>query len=82
MHAASSRPDSAKGEAIVLFTTDASLRREGLSAAAKFLKAPELAVPRDLRVVDEIPLLGTGKTDYLRLKEWAAQSVATLEANA
>jgi acyl-[acyl-carrier-protein]-phospholipid O-acyltransferase/long-chain-fatty-acid--[acyl-carrier-protein] ligase len=72
MHAASSRPDSAKGEAIVLFTTDASLRRERLSAAAKILQAPELAVPRDIRVVDEIPLLGTGKTDYLRLKEWAA----------
>jgi acyl-[acyl-carrier-protein]-phospholipid O-acyltransferase/long-chain-fatty-acid--[acyl-carrier-protein] ligase len=82
MHAASSRPDSAKGEAIVLFTTDASLRREGLTAAAKTLQAPELAVPRDIRVVDEIPLLGTGKTDYLRLKEWAAKSVATLEANA
>jgi acyl-[acyl-carrier-protein]-phospholipid O-acyltransferase / long-chain-fatty-acid--[acyl-carrier-protein] ligase len=82
MHAASSRPDSAKGEAIVLFTTDASLRRESLSAAAKVLQAPELAVPRDIRVVDEIPLLGTGKTDYLRLKEWAAKTVATPEANA
>jgi acyl-[acyl-carrier-protein]-phospholipid O-acyltransferase/long-chain-fatty-acid--[acyl-carrier-protein] ligase len=75
MHAASSRPDSAKGEAIVLFTTDASLRRERLSAAAKILQAPELAVPRDIRIVDEIPLLGTGKTDYLRLREWAAKSV-------
>jgi len=74
MHAASSRPDSAKGEAIVLFTTDASLRRERLSAAAKILQAPDLAVPRDIRVVDEIPLLGTGKTDYLRLKEWAAKA--------
>jgi acyl-[acyl-carrier-protein]-phospholipid O-acyltransferase/long-chain-fatty-acid--[acyl-carrier-protein] ligase len=82
MHAASSRPDSAKGEAIVLFTTDASLRREGLSAAARTLQAPELAVPRDIRVIDEIPLLGTGKTDYLRLKEWAAKSVDTIEANA
>jgi acyl-[acyl-carrier-protein]-phospholipid O-acyltransferase/long-chain-fatty-acid--[acyl-carrier-protein] ligase len=82
MHAASSRPDSAKGEAIVLFTTDASLRREGLSAAAKILQAPELAVPRDIRVVDEIPLLGTGKTDYLRLKEWAATTADRLEANA
>jgi acyl-[acyl-carrier-protein]-phospholipid O-acyltransferase / long-chain-fatty-acid--[acyl-carrier-protein] ligase len=82
MHAASSRPDSAKGEAIVLFTTDASLRRDRLSAAAKILQAPELAVPRDIRVVDEIPLLGTGKTDYLRLKEWAVKSVDALEASA
>ena len=82
IHAASSRPDSAKGEAIVLFTTDASLRRERLSAAAKILQAPELAVPRDIRVVDEIPLLGTGKTDYLRLKEWAAKTVDALETSA
>jgi acyl-[acyl-carrier-protein]-phospholipid O-acyltransferase / long-chain-fatty-acid--[acyl-carrier-protein] ligase len=82
MHAASSRPDSAKGEAIVLFTTDVSLRRERLSAAAKILQAPELAVPRDIRFVDEIPLLGTGKTDYLRLKEWAAKTGAPLEASA
>jgi acyl-[acyl-carrier-protein]-phospholipid O-acyltransferase/long-chain-fatty-acid--[acyl-carrier-protein] ligase len=82
MHAASSRPDSAKGEAIVLFTTDASLRREGLSAAAKILQAPELAVPRDIRVVAEIPLLGTGKTDYLRLKEWAAKTGDLIEASA
>jgi acyl-[acyl-carrier-protein]-phospholipid O-acyltransferase/long-chain-fatty-acid--[acyl-carrier-protein] ligase len=81
MHAASSRPDAAKGEAIVLFTTDASLRRERLSAAAKTLQAPELAVPRDIRIIDEIPLLGTGKTDYLRLKEWAAKAVDSLEAN-
>jgi acyl-[acyl-carrier-protein]-phospholipid O-acyltransferase/long-chain-fatty-acid--[acyl-carrier-protein] ligase len=82
MHAASSRPDSAKGEAIVLFTTDASLRREGLSAAAKILQAPELAVPRDIRVVAEIPLLGTGKTDYLRLKEWAAKTGDLIETSA
>jgi acyl-[acyl-carrier-protein]-phospholipid O-acyltransferase / long-chain-fatty-acid--[acyl-carrier-protein] ligase len=82
MHAASSRADSAKGEAIVLYTTDASLRRERLSAAAKILQAPELAVPRDIRVVGEIPLLGTGKIDYLRLKEWAAKAVDALEASA
>ncbi len=82
MHAASSRADSAKGEAIVLFTTDASLRRERLSTAAKILQAPELAVPRDIRVVDGIPLLGTGKTDYLQLKEWAARTVDAVGTSA
>jgi acyl-[acyl-carrier-protein]-phospholipid O-acyltransferase / long-chain-fatty-acid--[acyl-carrier-protein] ligase len=49
-----------------------------LIAAAKILQAPELAVPRDIRVVDEIPLLGTGKTDYLRLREWASKTVDAL----
>jgi len=72
MHAASTRADAAKGEAIVLFTTAPALRREQLVAAARLIGAPELAVPRDIRVVVAIPLLGSGKTDYVRLKELAA----------
>ena len=73
-HAASSRPDASKGEAIVLFTTATNLLRDTLVAAAKSLGAPELAVPRTIRQVDAIPLLGSGKTDYVRLKELAAAS--------
>jgi acyl-[acyl-carrier-protein]-phospholipid O-acyltransferase/long-chain-fatty-acid--[acyl-carrier-protein] ligase len=76
-HAASTRADAAKGEAIVLFTTAPSLRREQLAAAARTLGAPELAVPRDIRVVAAIPLLGSGKTDYVRLKEMAAAEAVT-----
>jgi acyl-[acyl-carrier-protein]-phospholipid O-acyltransferase / long-chain-fatty-acid--[acyl-carrier-protein] ligase len=72
VHAASSRADAAKGEALVLFTTDSTLKREQLSAAAKALGLPELAVPRILRTVIDIPLLGTGKTDYVQLKKMAA----------
>jgi acyl-[acyl-carrier-protein]-phospholipid O-acyltransferase / long-chain-fatty-acid--[acyl-carrier-protein] ligase len=71
-HAASSRPDPSKGEAVVLFTTARTLSREQLSAAAKSLGAPELAVPRTIKTLEAIPLLGSGKTDYVRLKELAA----------
>jgi acyl-[acyl-carrier-protein]-phospholipid O-acyltransferase/long-chain-fatty-acid--[acyl-carrier-protein] ligase len=74
VHAASTRPDLAKGEAIVLFTNAASLTRDQLGAAAKSLGAPELAVPRTLVVLAEIPLLGTGKTDHVRLKKLAETS--------
>lgn len=70
-HAASTRPDAAKGEALVLFTTAPELPREQLSAAAKALGAPELAVPRVIQHLDAIPLLGSGKTDYVSLKKWA-----------
>ncbi|HEY2683095.1 MAG TPA: bifunctional acyl-ACP--phospholipid O-acyltransferase/long-chain-fatty-acid--ACP ligase [Steroidobacteraceae bacterium] len=73
-HAASSRADAAKGEAIVLFTNAPALKREALNAAAKTLGLPELAVPRDIRVLTAIPLLGSGKTDYVRLKELAAKT--------
>jgi acyl-[acyl-carrier-protein]-phospholipid O-acyltransferase / long-chain-fatty-acid--[acyl-carrier-protein] ligase len=70
-HAASSRTDAAKGEAIVLFTTAPALSRDGLLAAAKSIGAPELAVPRVVQRLSEIPPLGTGKTDYVRLKQMA-----------
>jgi acyl-[acyl-carrier-protein]-phospholipid O-acyltransferase/long-chain-fatty-acid--[acyl-carrier-protein] ligase len=81
-HAASTRADAAKGEAIVLFTTAPALRREQLSAAARTLGAPELAVPRDIRLVAAIPLLGSGKTDYVRLKELAAIPPSVAEGGA
>ena len=63
-----------QGRGLVLFTTDATLKREQLSAAAKSLGLPELAVPRILKSVKEIPLLGSGKTDYVQLKKMAEAS--------
>ena len=73
-HAASSRADAAKGEALVLFTTAPDLMREQLLAAAKSTGSPELSVPRVIRHLDAIPLLGSGKTDYVSLKRMADAS--------
>ena len=70
-HAASTRSDAAKGEALVLFTTAPDLTRERLLAAAKANGSPELSVPRLIRRVAAIPLLGSGKTDYVSLKRMA-----------
>ena len=68
LHAASSQPDAAKGEALVLFTTDGQINRIALQKTAQQLGIPELAVPKKIVRVDALPLLGTGKTDYVTLK--------------
>lgn len=70
-HAASTQTDAQRGENIVLFTTDSNLNRELLSSSAKELGNPELAIARKLVIVEALPLLGTGKTDYVTLKTMA-----------
>lgn len=66
-HAAVARPDAAKGESVILFTTDKALAMDALAAKARELGLPGIAVARHIVAVDAIPLLGTGKTDYVTL---------------
>lgn len=70
-HAATTQADANRGESIILFTTDAALKREDLQIVARNLGAPELAIARKIIAVEKIPLLGTGKTDYVTLKQMA-----------
>lgn len=70
-HAASTQTDAQRGENIVLFTTDPALKREDLQIVAKNLGSPEIAIARKIIRVEELPVLGTGKTDYVSLKQMA-----------
>ena len=69
-HAAVTQTDIQRGEAIVLYTTDSHLNRERLHQQAKISGYPDIAVPRKIIHIDALPLLGTGKVDYLRLNQW------------
>lgn len=80
-HAIVSIPDPRKGEMLVLMTehTEADLgvlpdhfRRQGLT---------ELSVPRRLVRVKQLPLLGTGKTDYVKVKLLVLEQVEVVIGN-
>ena len=64
MHAAAAIPDPRKGEQVVLLSTAKDANRAELLAWAQSHGVSELAVPRKVFFVDEIPVLGTGKVDY------------------
>ncbi|WP_392564637.1 bifunctional acyl-ACP--phospholipid O-acyltransferase/long-chain-fatty-acid--ACP ligase [Orbus wheelerorum] len=74
MHGASIKTDSTKGEVIVLFSTSENLTREKLTKEAQLQGIPAIAVPRDIRVVKQLPLLGTGKIDFITLRKMAEES--------
>jgi acyl-[acyl-carrier-protein]-phospholipid O-acyltransferase / long-chain-fatty-acid--[acyl-carrier-protein] ligase len=73
-HAVIAEPDLQRGETLVLFTTDTNLTREQVHETAQDLGMPEIAVPRKIVTIETLPLLGTGKTDYVSLQQMAAQT--------
>jgi len=67
-HAVVAVADAKKGERLVLVTDRRDADPAPLVAHAQALGAPEIAVPRKIIRVPEIPVLGTGKTDYVALQ--------------
>ncbi len=75
-HAVVSVPDKKKGEQLVLITTEEGLERRKIARAFKEQGAPELWLPRNVMHVEELPVLGSGKTDYVTLQQMAREMMA------
>jgi acyl-[acyl-carrier-protein]-phospholipid O-acyltransferase/long-chain-fatty-acid--[acyl-carrier-protein] ligase len=75
-HAAVSIEDDRKGEQIILVTDNPTAEREALLRKAQELSFAEITVPRTILIADTVPLLGTGKIDYVAVKALALDAAA------
>jgi acyl-[acyl-carrier-protein]-phospholipid O-acyltransferase/long-chain-fatty-acid--[acyl-carrier-protein] ligase len=73
IHAVVTVPDAKRGEQLVLVTDQADASRPPLLAAARTAGLPEIFVPRSIVHVPSVPLLGTGKVDYVGVNRLAAE---------
>ena len=73
-HAVVARPDPRKGEQLVLFTTAAEASAATLSDWGRRQGVAELMLPKAVVVLETLPTLATGKTDYVRLNALARET--------
>lgn len=79
-HAAIAMPDSRKGEKIILFTSQQDAEAKAFQEWCKGQGVADIAVPKRIVYVEDIPVLGTGKTDYVTLGRIASDLLARAEA--
>lgn len=79
-HAAVAVKDKRKGERIVLVTTRTPALREELREFSRRFGATDLMVPGEIINVAEIPLLGSGKTDYVTAQAIADEWISSHRA--
>jgi len=75
MHAAAIVPDKRRGEQIILVTDHPDAKRHELLAWAQTHGVPEISVPKKIVAVENLPVLGTGKLDYVSVTNMAKQSL-------
>ncbi|HEY8032756.1 MAG TPA: acyl-[ACP]--phospholipid O-acyltransferase [Methylocella sp.] len=75
-------PDPRKGEKLVLVTQMPGAKRPDFQAFAKSKGAAELMIPAEILVVGKLPVLGSGKIDYVGvttlIRDTLAQNLAAV----
>jgi acyl-[acyl-carrier-protein]-phospholipid O-acyltransferase/long-chain-fatty-acid--[acyl-carrier-protein] ligase len=69
-HAVISLPDAKKGEQIILITTQKDATLHELAKNSQGVAAINL--PKKILFIDAIPVMATGKTDYVALMKWVS----------
>ena len=72
-HASTSLPDPRKGEQVILLTTQKEATLKQLIASSEGVNA--IALPKKIIIVDSIPVLATGKTNYPEVTKLAEKLV-------
>jgi acyl-[acyl-carrier-protein]-phospholipid O-acyltransferase/long-chain-fatty-acid--[acyl-carrier-protein] ligase len=77
--AVASVPDARKGERLVLVTERRDASRAAFQTFAKGKGASELMIPAEIVVVDKVPVLGSGKLDYVGVARLVRERAAASE---
>jgi acyl-[acyl-carrier-protein]-phospholipid O-acyltransferase / long-chain-fatty-acid--[acyl-carrier-protein] ligase len=75
-HAVVAVPDPKKGEQLVLVSTGNHLERKQVAEGLKQQGASDLMIPRTILHIDALPVLGSGKTDYVALTRFIRDKLA------
>jgi acyl-[acyl-carrier-protein]-phospholipid O-acyltransferase/long-chain-fatty-acid--[acyl-carrier-protein] ligase len=70
-HAVVTLPDPRKGEQLLLVTENRAASRDSLVAFAREQGMAEISIPRTILRVERLPVLGTGKVDYVQVRSLA-----------
>jgi acyl-[acyl-carrier-protein]-phospholipid O-acyltransferase/long-chain-fatty-acid--[acyl-carrier-protein] ligase len=70
-HAAVALPCPRKGEKVILISDQPEAEASALLEWAQANGAPEIAIPKKVVAVQEVPVLGSGKTDYVAVRDIA-----------
>ena len=68
-HAVIAIPDDRKGEQLVLLSEEKDLTRKMISEQAKEYGVNELSIPRTVKYIKKLPLLGSGKPDFVAINK-------------
>jgi acyl-[acyl-carrier-protein]-phospholipid O-acyltransferase/long-chain-fatty-acid--[acyl-carrier-protein] ligase len=81
-HAVVALPDEFKGQQLLLLTDCAQATRPALLAHFRAQGLADLMVPRTIVIVEKVPVLGTGKTNYLEVQALAEEHLRRQAAGA